>query len=221
MPVVLVGIVLGEASSTFGGDDIEASYENMPHELAAARAAHLVSYGADGARDGPSFVDKEFGIRLAPDSQALVEAVLKPSRDKTDMPPASEFTLSKRMIEAVADSNNVVMVTWANFHYLDFVLNWVYHLRRAGSEHFIVGAMDDDILRELWVREIPCFQMSSGLTTRDFGWGTPTFHKMGRSKIELIGLFVEQGFNFPCHNFPRSKVAPSLARVPRPVNGAP
>lgn len=71
----------------------------------------------------------------------------------------------------------------------------MYHLRRAGSDHFLVGAMDDDILRELWRREIPCFQMASGLTTRDFGWGTPTFHKMGRSKIELIGLFVEQGFD--------------------------
>jgi hypothetical protein len=32
--------------------------------------------------------------------------------------------------------------------------------------------------------------MQSGLTVNDFGWGTATFHKMGRSKIDLIYKFV-------------------------------
>ena len=45
--------------------------------------------------------------------------------------------------------------------------------------------------------------------------------RLGVSRRVLGNLFVEQGFNFPCHNFPRSKVGPSLARVLRPVNGAP
>lgn len=33
--------------------------------------------------------------------------------------------------------------------------------------------------------------MDSGLSTKDFGWGTKTFHKMGRAKIRLIKTFLE------------------------------
>lgn len=40
-----------------------------------------------------------------------------------------------------------VMVTWANFHYLDFVLNWVEHVKTCGIKAFLVGAMDDRILQ--------------------------------------------------------------------------
>ena len=83
-------------------------------------------------------------------------------------------------------TNNRVIVTWANFHYLDFVLNWVYHMRRTGATNFVVGAMDPEIYVILSEKNIPTFAMSSGLTTGDFGWGTPTFHKMGREKIRLV-----------------------------------
>lgn len=38
--------------------------------------------------------------------------------------------------------------------------------------------MDDKLLDFLLAREVPAFSMSSGLTLDDFGWGTPTFHKM-------------------------------------------
>lgn len=37
--------------------------------------------------------------------------------------------------------------------------------------------------------------MQSGLTVNDFGWGTATFHKMGRQKIGLIHDFVKMGFD--------------------------
>lgn len=42
---------------------------------------------------------------------------------------------------------NTVMVTWANWHYLDFVLNWVTHLQREQVSAFMVGAMDDALLQ--------------------------------------------------------------------------
>ena len=35
--------------------------------------------------------------------------------------------------------DNVVVVTWANYHYRDFVMNWVEHLRATGCTAFIVG----------------------------------------------------------------------------------
>ena len=90
-----------------------------PH-LTAVRAAHREAYGVGGSRNGPSYVDKTFGIQLERDDNALMERLLRPTRDAKDMPPATEFELSARLIKAHADTNNVVMVTWANFHYLDF-----------------------------------------------------------------------------------------------------
>jgi hypothetical protein len=38
--------------------------------------------------------------------------------------------------------------------------------------------MDDTLLELLLSKSVPTFGMSSGLTLGDFGWGTPTFHKM-------------------------------------------
>ncbi|CAK0784493.1 hypothetical protein CVIRNUC_007697 [Coccomyxa viridis] len=87
------------------------------------------------------------------------------------------------------------MVTWANLHYLDFVLNWVDHVRACGIKAFLVGAMDDRILQELVKRRISTFAMHSGLSEDDFGWGSPTFHKMGREKIHLIETFTDMGFD--------------------------
>lgn len=91
--------------------------------------------------------------------------------------------------------DNVVMVTWANFHYYDFVMNWVSHLRNLNMTNFVVGAMDDDLLHKLLEQGVPTFAMRSGLTTGDFGWGSKTFHKMGREKINLIRVFVTMGYD--------------------------
>jgi hypothetical protein len=35
----------------------------------------------------------------------------------------------------------------------------------------------------------------NSLTTKDFGWGSPTFHKMGRQKITLCRQFISMGFD--------------------------
>lgn len=37
-----------------------------------------------------------------------------------------------------------------------------------------------------------------GLTTGDFGWGSPTFAKMGRKKINLISLFLKLDVQVGC-----------------------
>ena len=70
------------------------------------------------------------------------------------------------------------MVTWANFHYLDFTLNWVQHVQAANISAYLVGAMDDELLEALLERGINCFGMQSGLSIEDFGWGSKQFHKM-------------------------------------------
>jgi hypothetical protein len=50
--------------------------------------------------------------------------------------------------EYVADVavNNLVLVTWANFHFLDFALNWAEHLTSLGVTNYMIGAMDQPIL---------------------------------------------------------------------------
>ena len=52
----------------------------------------------------------------------------------------------RELVKSVAPEGPV-MVTWANLHYLDFVLNWVEHVRSCGIKAFLVGAMDDRILQ--------------------------------------------------------------------------
>ena len=34
-------------------------------------------------------------------------------------------------MKCLVDEHNTVMVTWANHHYLDFVMNWVEHVKEV------------------------------------------------------------------------------------------
>ncbi len=52
----------------------------------------------------------------------------------------------REMVQRIAQ-NGYVVVTWANWHYKDFVLTWVAHVQRAGITGYIVGAMDDQLLQ--------------------------------------------------------------------------
>jgi hypothetical protein len=61
--------------------------------------------------------------------------------------------------------------------------------------NFMVGAMDEELLKILVDDNIPTFAMQSNMTTHDFGWGTKNFHLMGRKKIALIRDFTIMGFD--------------------------
>lgn len=99
----------------------------------------------------------------------------------------------RESMQSLAQDGGYLMITWANHHYVDFVRTWVWHVRHVGVSGFIVGAMDEAILKELVADGINTFSMNSGLVTSDFGWGSPQFAKMGRFKIKLIGMFLELG----------------------------
>lgn len=108
-------------------------------------------------------------------------------------PTHANYALDKELVEHVA-RDNTVLVTWANFHYLDFAENWVEKVRACGITNYLVGAMDEEMLVALHKRGIQTFSMSSGTPTSDFGWGTKTFFKMGQEKIQLIQTFLTMGF---------------------------
>jgi len=127
----------------------------------------------------------------APEAPAK-HAAGKYVKPKSDKPEDNQLTVE--LVGHYAE-DNVVMVTWANNHYHDFVENWVRNVRKCGIANFMVGAMDNELLTQLNDDEVPTFAMQSGMITTDFGWGTANFHKMGRKKIELISLFTEMGFD--------------------------
>ena len=83
-------------------------------------------------------------------------------------------------MHGIADKDGYIMVTWANNHYFNFVKNWVEHVEELGIQSYVVGAMDQEILEQLVAAGIPCFAMQSGLTSKDFGWGSKNFHIMVR-----------------------------------------
>ncbi|CAK9200431.1 unnamed protein product [Sphagnum jensenii] len=111
----------------------------------------------------------------------------------SEMPPMDAFVLSKAMIEVRAEKN-VIAVTFANFAFLDFVINWVKHLTEYEVSNILVGAMDSKLLEALFWKGVPVFNMGSNVSTIDVGWGSPQFHKMGREKVILVNTFLSFGY---------------------------
>eukprot|EP00192_Tetraselmis_astigmatica_P008881 CAMPEP_0117652350 /NCGR_PEP_ID=MMETSP0804-20121206/2579_1 /TAXON_ID=1074897 /ORGANISM="Tetraselmis astigmatica, Strain CCMP880" /LENGTH=607 /DNA_ID=CAMNT_0005458389 /DNA_START=187 /DNA_END=2010 /DNA_ORIENTATION=+ len=119
------------------------------------------------------------------------------SATRGDAPPA----LTKELAQSVAHEN-VIIVTWANDHFADFVMNWVHHIKAHGISNYLVGAMDHDIGRKLVAAGIQSFAMYGedshtidGLHTGAFVWGGDHFHKMGRQKIGLAKTFTNFGLD--------------------------
>lgn len=54
--------------------------------------------------------------------------------------------------------------------------------------------MDIKLLESLYWKGIPVFDMGSKMATIDVGWGSPTFHKMGREKVLLINALLPFGY---------------------------
>ena len=70
---------------------------------------------------------------------------------------------------------------------------WASHVRRLNLTNYLVGAMDAEALTKLRARAIPTFDMESGLTTADYGWGTKNFRQLGLRKTELIITLLRAG----------------------------
>ncbi|OWM65053.1 hypothetical protein CDL15_Pgr028771 [Punica granatum] len=114
-----------------------------------------------------------------------------PPRNKK-MPPLKTFRLTKELVQERA-VDNVIIVTFGNFAFMDFILTWVKHLTDLGVYNLLVGAMDTKLLEALYWKGVPAFDMESHMSTVDVGWGSPTFHKMGREKVLLIDAILPFG----------------------------
>lgn len=111
----------------------------------------------------------------------------------TKMPDLKSFRLTRDMVQRRA-KDNVIIVTFGNFAFMDFILNWVKHLTDLDINNLLVGAMDTKLLEALYWKGVPVFDMGSNMNTIDVGWGSPTFHRMGREKVFLINALLPFGF---------------------------
>ncbi|CAM0903278.1 unnamed protein product [Alopecurus aequalis] len=119
--------------------------------------------------------------------------IWKPPPQGSRMPSPRAFRLTPDMVRARA-RDGVIVVTFGNYAFMDFILTWVHHLTSLGLDNLLVGAMDTKLLRELYLRGVPVFDMGSRMATEDAGWGSPAFHKMGREKVLLINELLPFGY---------------------------
>ncbi|OIW10787.1 hypothetical protein TanjilG_27733 [Lupinus angustifolius] len=109
------------------------------------------------------------------------------------MPPMESFRLTKELVQQRV-KDNIIIVTFGNYAFMDFILTWVKHLTELGLTNYLVGAMDTKLLEALYWKGLPVFDMGSHMSTIDVGWGSPTFHKMGREKVILINSMLPFGY---------------------------
>ncbi|KAL3512747.1 hypothetical protein ACH5RR_025464 [Cinchona calisaya] len=123
----------------------------------------------------------------------LVKPIWKIPPTNSKMPPLKTFKLSKKLVQQKV-KDNIIVVTFANYAFMDFVLTWAKHLTNHGIENLLVGAMDKEILEALYWKGIPVFDMGNHMSTIDVGWGSKEFHKMGREKAIMIDTILPFGF---------------------------
>ncbi|KAL0302513.1 UNVERIFIED_CONTAM: Arabinosyltransferase [Sesamum angustifolium] len=146
----------------------------------------------------PSNASRQIVVSIAPDPASVPESkFLKPlwkvPPPGSKMPPLETFKLTKELVQQRV-KDNIIVVTFGNFAFMDFILTWVKHLSDMGIDNLLVGAMDTKLLEALYWKGIPVFDMGSHMSTIDVGWGSPTFHKMGREKVILIDSILPYGF---------------------------
>lgn len=110
--------------------------------------------------------------------------------------------ISPERLAATADGEGIVIVTWANAHFSDFVENFVASLQRLGLENYLVGALDDELVGLLTrggrVPPAHVFRMLADEALEmgakeHWGWGSAKFNQMGRHKGVLMRSALAMG----------------------------
>ncbi|GMP95154.1 hypothetical protein CsSME_00044308 [Camellia sinensis var. sinensis] len=136
------------------------------------------------------------GVVLSPAPQSqnkLRKPIWEVPPSGSKMPPLKTFRLTKGLVQKRV-KDNIIIMTFGNYAFMDFILTWVRHLTDLGLDNILVGAMDTKLLEALYWKGIPVFDMGSHMSTTDVGWGSATFHKMGREKVVLIDTILPFGF---------------------------
>lgn len=104
--------------------------------------------------------------------------------------------LSADLVKQFASPEGQIIVTFVNAHYMDFAVTWVTHLRRAGCNHFLIGALDAEALKLLQARGYQAFSMAEGgVRARDLGWGSQEFKKAQQVKVKMFEDVLRLGYD--------------------------
>lgn len=76
---------------------------------------------------------------LGPQSMSTRPIWEAPTRTKK-MPPLKKFRLSKELVQQRV-KDNVVIVTFGNYAFMDFILTWVKHLTDLGLSNLLIGKL--------------------------------------------------------------------------------
>lgn len=191
---VFIGILFSSAyvfSAVYSGGGSSSFSWWFPHP---ASTSHVDSPRLDGTPNSSQRATVNVTARpstLPPKNPTRPLFGNPPSGSK--MPPLNTFRLTKELVQKRV-KDNVIVMTFGNYAFMDFILTWVKHLMELGVDNFLVGAMDTKLLEALYWKGVPVFDMGSHMSTADVGWGTPTFHKMGREKVILIEAVLPFGF---------------------------
>ena len=104
-------------------------------------------------------------------------------------------------LDRVSKGERLVVYTWANLAMKDFIKNFVLYMRAHGITLFVIGSMDQELTQYLQTlahdvhHDIPVLNLHAGLTTADFGWNSPAFKAMARSKFQSVQQMQTAGFD--------------------------
>jgi hypothetical protein len=104
-------------------------------------------------------------------------------------------------LDRVSKGERLVVYTWANMAMKDFIKNFVLYMREHGITLFVIGSMDQDLTSYLQTlaheahHDIPVLNLHAGLTTGDFGWNSPAFKAMAKSKFQSVQQMQTAGFD--------------------------
>lgn len=60
------------------------------------------------------------------------------------MPPLKKFRLTKELVQQRV-KDNVIIVTFGNYAFMDFILTWVKHLTDLGLSNLLIGKLHRNI----------------------------------------------------------------------------
>ncbi|KAL0671257.1 hypothetical protein Bca4012_033961 [Brassica carinata] len=191
---VIIGVLVSSFyvfSAVYSPTNGSTSWLSSP-PLSTAGRIHKLSQENATSQSLPVALPPPPPEEEAQGKSSLGKIWVSPPKDKK-MPPLEAFKLTKELFgERVKD--NVIIVTFGNYAFMDFILTWVKHLTDLDLSNILVGAMDTKLLEALYWKGVPVFDMGSHMSTVDVGWGSPTFHKMGREKVILIDSVLPFGY---------------------------
>ncbi|KAJ4707597.1 arabinosyltransferase [Melia azedarach] len=189
---VIIGIVVSSFyvfSAIYSSNSVSTTWLSAPSAISHADPSYInlasnISQTTRKVGTIPPAASQTGSIKLKP-----IWEVPKSKK----LPPLKSFRLTKELVEERVQ-DNVIIMTFGNYAFMDFILTWVKHLTDLGLSNLLVGAMDTKLVKALYWKGVPVFDMGSHMSTIDVGWGSPTFHKMGREKAILIDSVLPFGF---------------------------